>query len=124
VLAAVALSVPLSTMAWLVAWSGRYVEPFARVGVRCGALTLVLATALFGALFAMRTRRVPFVPAMHGAALGATSGAWAAVLVDLWCPLTSASHVLVGHAAPMVILALLGAVGGRYVLAVREIDRG
>jgi hypothetical protein len=45
-----------------------------------------------------------------------TAGSWAAVLVDLWCPLTNMPHVLVGHVLPLVILAAAGGVLGHRVL--------
>jgi hypothetical protein len=40
-------------------------------------------------------------------------------LVDLWCPLTSSAHVLVGHVLPVVVLAMIGASVGPTVLGLR-----
>jgi hypothetical protein len=61
----------------------------------------------------------PLHPMASGAALGAASGAASGVLVDLWCPLSDAAHVLPGHVLPVVALAMLGAVLGHHVLAMR-----
>jgi len=40
------------------------------------------------------------------------------VFVDLWCPVAYAPHLLLGHIAPMLILAGVGAVVGRRVLGI------
>ena len=61
----------------------------------------------------------PVHPTITGAALGAASGAWGAAAIALHCSYTSPIHVLVGHVVPVVVLALLGAVVGARVVAVR-----
>ena len=40
---------------------------------------------------------------------GAAAGAWAAVMVELWCLLALPEHILVGHVLPLVALAAAGA---------------
>ena len=120
-LAGLALAIPFVTLAWLVAWNGHYVEPFARVGYRCLALTVGLGAVLLGAAVMVRRDTIATTPTASGAALGAAMGAWAGVAVDLWCPLTNASHALVGHFAPLVLLVTMGAVLGHRVLRLRPI---
>jgi hypothetical protein len=113
------LLVPAITLAWLFAFHNRYVEPFARVGYRCLGLSLVAGGALLCAAVWLRRGTVVQHAPLAGAALGATAGAWSAVLVDLWCPLTNVPHSLVGHVLPIVILAGLGALLGKTTLRLR-----
>ena len=37
-------------------------------------------------------------------------------MVELWCPLSSAGHVALGHVAPLVLVVLAGAVAGGLLL--------
>ncbi|WP_242338826.1 MULTISPECIES: NrsF family protein [unclassified Anaeromyxobacter] len=111
-LLAVAIGVPLLVGAWLVLWHGTYADPFTRVGWRCFALTALTAPWPFATL-AYASRRVePRHPGTAGAALGSVAGAWAAVMVELWCPLATGSHVLLGHVLPLLVLALAGSAFG------------
>ncbi len=108
----VAIGVPLLVGAWLVLWHPTYDDPFARFGWRCFLLTALTAPWPFATL-AYASRRVePRHPGTAGAALGAVAGAWAAVMVELWCPLSVHQHVLVGHVLPLAFLALAGAAVG------------
>ncbi len=118
-LLAVAVLAPIATYVWLVSWHGRYDDPASRIGYRCLAMTLASSTPLLGAAVYVRRRTVAVNPVLSGAALGAAAGAFGSITVDLWCPLTSSPHVLIGHALPIVILAILGAALGRIALAVR-----
>lgn len=115
----VALLAPIATYVWLVSFHGRYDEPSARVGYRCLALTLATGAPLLGAALYVRKHTVAVHPIASGAALGAAAGAAGSITADLWCPLTSSAHVLLGHAFPILVLALLGATLGRGVLALR-----
>jgi hypothetical protein len=113
-LVAVVAGVPVIVAAWLIAWHGAYPDPFVRFGMRCFAMTAAAAPWPFAALLAFAPRFVPERPRLAGAALGAAAGTWAALLVELWCPLADPAHVLIGHALPLVFLAGAGAVlGGR-----------
>jgi hypothetical protein len=118
-LAGVIALVPLATLGWLLAWHGRYVEPFQRLGFRCLGLTLASATALIVVAFAVRARSVARGAAIQGAALAAAGGAWGGVVVDLWCPLTEPKHVAIGHVLPLIVVIGAGAVIGRLTLGVR-----
>jgi hypothetical protein len=112
--------VPLITLLWLGAWHGYYVEPFHRVGYRCVALGSATGAILLGVTLYLQRNTMPRSPWVMGAALGAASAAWAAIFVVLWCPLTNAPHVCVGHVFPIFLITLLGALVGSKVLAIRS----
>ena len=92
-----------------------------RVGLRC--LVLSVATGgimLFAALMSWR-RSDAVTPRATGAAFGAGAGLGSALLVDLWCPVGYAPHLLLGHVLPIAILSLAGAlIGGRVLGIVRR----
>lgn len=120
VLASVVLAVPVVTFVWMVSWRGVYVEPFERFGWRCMGITLSSGILVLAAGVWARWKSVPVHAAWHGAAIAVGAGALASVVVNAWCPLTNAPHVLVGHVAPMVILGLIGALIGSITLAIRR----
>jgi hypothetical protein len=108
--------IPILVGLWIAFGHPAYLEPFERTGYRCFALTVLTAPAPFLALVLLRPRPDPVQPALSGGALGAAAGAWSAAMVELWCPLANAGHVVLGHVAPLVLLALAGAALGRIVL--------
>jgi hypothetical protein len=118
-LAAVSFLAPVVTYVWLVSWHTRYVEPFSRLGLRCLTLTLVSGAPLLLAAVYVRKRTMTVHPIAAGAALGAAAGAFGGISTELWCPLTNSPHVLLGHAFPIVLLAIVGAMAGRFVLPLR-----
>ncbi|HEY1958533.1 MAG TPA: NrsF family protein [Polyangiaceae bacterium] len=118
-LLSVAVVAPIATYAWLVSWHARYVDPFARVGYRCLTMTLVAGAALLGAALFLRKRTIAVHASAAGAALGAAAGTFGGVTVDVWCPISASSHVLVGHVLPLVILSATGAIVGRMILPIR-----
>jgi hypothetical protein len=118
----VAIGVPLLVGAWLVLWHTTYDDPFTRIGWRCFALTAMTAPWPF-AVLAYASRRVePRHPGTAGAALGAVAGAWAAVMVALWCPLSVQQHVLIGHVLPVVVLSLAGSAVGVRMFRLRRVS--
>jgi hypothetical protein len=116
----VAIGVPLLVGAWLMLWHTTYQDPFTRSGWRCFVLTLLTAPWPFVALAYASRRFEPRHPGTVGAALGTVAGAWAAVMVELWCPLAELEHVLVGHVLPLLVLALVGSAMGRRLLRLRR----
>jgi hypothetical protein len=118
-LAGMTVAVPIASFVWLVSWHGSYADPEPRFGWRCLALTLAMGGALLAAITFVRRGTTPVLPALHGAAAGAAAGACAGVLVDAWCPLSDASHVLVGHVGPMIALSLVGALAGKAIFDLR-----
>jgi hypothetical protein len=124
-LLAIVVGVPLVVAAWLLAWHAAYDDPFTRTGLRCFALTVAAAPWPFAALLLAGPRFTPNRPWLVGGALGAVAGAWAAVVVELWCPLADPGHVAIGHALPLVALAAAGAfVGGRLLRSPRVTSVG
>ena len=101
---------------------GTYAEPYERVGYRCLGLTLVMAATPLAAFLRFRRGVEPRRPSILGAAAGAACGAWAGVVVDLWCPLTAPAHALVGHALPLALLVGVGALLGRRMLGVLPLE--
>jgi hypothetical protein len=109
----------------MIGWRLLLGVPFAPIpwhtpGLRCFGLMLLFAGGPLSALFFLRRGVDPVHPRLLGAALGAASGAYAGVLVDLWCPSTELSHLLLGHVGPFAVLVLAGAwLGGRLLALVR-----
>ena len=87
-----------------------------RTGYRCFALSVATGGTLLSALLLAWRRLDPMSPAATGAAFGAGAGLGAALLIDLWCPVSYLPHLLVGHALPVAVLAAAGAAIGRRVL--------
>lgn len=114
------VAVPLLVGVWLVLWHATYLDPFTRAGWRCFTLTTLTAPWPFAVLAHASRFIEPRHPAVAGAALGSVAGAWAAVMVELWCPLTVHPHVLVGHVAPIVALSLAGAAFGVRMFRLRR----
>jgi hypothetical protein len=119
-LVALALAVVPSLVAWALMtqaiWSDLQgpTEHFAD-HCACFAVTLAFAVAGFAGLALVRRGTDPVHPRALGAALGACSGAWASVLIDVHCPLTSTVHILGGHVLPIVALTAIGALVGRRI---------
>jgi hypothetical protein len=118
-LAIATLLTPVAAFLWLRTFHGTYAEPYERVGHRCLGYTLAIAATPLAAFLRFRRGIEPRRPSALGAAAGAVSGAWAGLVVDLWCPLTAPAHAIVGHALPLVLLIGVGAVLGGRTLGVR-----
>jgi len=122
-LLAVSLTAPLMLLAWRSGVSSLF-EGMTRgwpmrLGFRCLGLTLAVSLVpLLVALFARR-RSNPLHPASEGATVGVAVGLVAALAVDLWCPVAHPQHVLLGHVAPLALLALTGAALGAHWLSIR-----
>ena len=120
-LVGIAVGVPLLVGAWLVLWHPTYADPFVRTGWRCFTLTLLTAPWPFVALVHASRRLEPRHPGSAGAALGSVAGAWAAVMVELWCPLSAHQHVLIGHVLPLAALSLAGSAVGIRMFRLRRV---
>jgi hypothetical protein len=76
----------------------------------CFSMSLAMAAiALAGLTFALR-RSVPVASTARGALLGACAGAWAGLAIHLHCPCGDRMHILIGHAVPIAIFAVVGAI--------------
>ena len=120
-LLAVAVGVPVLMGAWLLLWHTTYADPFVRLGLRCIFLSLATAPWPFVALAYASRRLEPRHPALAGAALGATAGAWAGVMVELWCPLAAPDHVVIGHVFPLVLASIAGSIYGALRFGLRRV---
>ena len=118
--------IPIGLFAWKVICSLAFAYPMMawpeRPGLKCLALSLLIAIGPLSAFLAVR-RRAPVRPALNGASMGIAAGACAWVAVDLWCPVASVPHLLLGHVLPLCILAAVGAVLGDAFLSVRSHHR-
>lgn len=124
VLVPVVVGAPIAIFAWKLFWSSRFpggvdIWP-ARPGFRC--LGLGLAMGLFPLLAFVISRRGsdPSRPALTGCAAGIAIGCVAALLTDLWCPVSYLPHLLLGHVLPIAILGGLGASLGRRFVALPD----
>ena len=121
-----AVLIPISLFAWKVLCSnmasGDALIPWpTRPGLRCLSLSLLVAVGPLVAFLAIRRAApVPVHPALNGAVLGFAAGACAWVAVDLWCPVASVSHLLLGHVLPLFVLAGVGALLGQALLSLRR----
>jgi hypothetical protein len=85
----------------------------------CGAISVLQGALPLFALLIPRRGTDPVHPAVTGAALGMTAGAWTVVMAFLRCPHAAAMHCIVAHVAPTLILTALGAGLGWLLLRVR-----
>jgi len=126
VILAMAVATPLLLEAWYVAALVRsdvtVVASPVLASLFCAAATLAMALAPFALLLRGRKGADPIHPRVTGAAMGAVSGAWAAVLIDLHCERVDVGHVTLGHVLPVVVLALVGAALGGVWLRVRGVE--
>jgi hypothetical protein len=118
---AAALATPVLLFAWMHLFYGTYAEPYQAIGYRCLRYTLFMSALPLGSFLVLRRAVEPRYPSVLGAGAGAACAAWAGGLVDLWCPLTNAPHVLLGHVAPLVGAIVVGATLGHFTLGVRPV---
>jgi hypothetical protein len=90
--------------------------------VVCIGLGLVMGAAPLSVLLTHFRGQDPVTPRVRGASFGVVAGAWAGAGMMLVCPNNTATHVLVGHALPVLLFAFIGALVGQSVLALRRRD--
>jgi hypothetical protein len=113
---------PLLAITWfLLPWSAvtAFVPHSLTADVSCFVMTGILATAPLFVFLRVRREGDPLHPALTGAAAGAAAGAWGATLIDLHCEHVDPQHILLGHVAPTLVLAAIGAGLGLRMLRVR-----
>ncbi len=85
----------------------------------CNVMTLIFAVGPLVVFGVLRRRSDPVNPRLTGAAIGAASAAWAALVLHVLCGFTSAEHILLGHIAPVVLITLIGALWTARTVAIR-----
>jgi hypothetical protein len=124
-LTALAVLTPVALFLWKLIWSAQDAGMMdawpERPGFRC--LYLSLATGFWPllAMLALRQGTDPNHPSVTGASMGVAAAACAWVFIDLWCPVAYVPHLMLGHVLPVAILAVAGALLGRFLLRVRPI---
>jgi hypothetical protein len=120
----IVLLTPAVLFLWMLAWDfvdTDRLEPWpGRWGKKCLNLTMLLGAWPVVALVWMRRGSEPLHPGARGAAIGAAVGCSSGVLVDLWCPITDPSHMLLGHILPLMILSAAGMLLGRWLLGLHR----
>ena len=102
-------------------WPKEAAEPVSALStLSCGILTVVQGALPLVALLVPRRGTDPVHPAITGAALGMTAGAWTVMMSYLRCPHTAATHTIVAHVVPTLVLAGLGAGLGWLMLRLRS----
>lgn len=112
-LTAVVVTAPLLALvafAAMLAWPELALEEVSgRVHLACGILSVAQGALPLLALLLLRRGSDPVHPAVTGAALGMTAGAWTVVMAYLRCPHTAPMHCILAHVAPTLVLTALGA---------------
>lgn len=91
-----------------------------RAHVGCAVATIIQGALPLIALVVPRRGTDPVHPAITGAALGMTAGAWTAMMAYLRCPHAQAFHCVAAHVIPTIVLTMLGALLGRALLKIRS----
>lgn len=112
--------VPAALFVWKVAWSARYpgmmVDWPERPGLRCFLLSLAMGLGPLVSLIRLCRNSEPVRPGLVGGSMGVAVGAVAWVFLELWCPVAFPRHLVIGHVAPMLLLAILGSILGRVTM--------
>ena len=120
-LAVIAIATPAVLFAMMLVYDVAFPEASVwwpgRAGFKCFGLTLAIAAWPLVGMALVRRSSDPVHPGATGAALGAASGAWAGVMVHLWCPVSHPAHLAIGHILPIVVLSLFGLFLGKRVIA-------
>ncbi len=104
---------------WPDTWSGAL---GVHAHLTCLMIGLAMGLAPLAALLWLHRGSDPVRPAALGAGLGGTAGTWGGAGSMLLCPHHSPLHVLIGHAVPVVLFALMGALVGAHVVALRRAE--
>jgi len=123
-LIAIAIGAPVLILAAMAALgrlmlgdSAQLVASLLRPSSHCFAMTLAAALPPLLAVLYVRRNSDPVHARAHGAALAVAFGVYVGLMVCAWCPDVSIRHIALGHVAPLLLLAVVGAVLGRKLLA-------
>lgn len=122
-LTAVVVTAPLLALAALGAtmtWPEQAAEEIpGRLHLACGLMSVAQGVLPLLALLLPRRGTDPVHPAVTGAALGMTAGAWTVFMAYLRCPHATAMHCLLAHVLPTLVLTAVGAALGWVMLRVK-----
>jgi hypothetical protein len=122
-LSAVIVTAPLLAIAALcatMAWPAQAAEHVgSTANIVCGLMSVAQGALPLIALLLPRRGSDPVHPALTGAALGMTAGAWTVVMAYLRCPHAAAMHCILAHVVPTLVLTVLGAGLGWLLLRVK-----
>jgi hypothetical protein len=105
---ALALVAVVASAVWPLDGFSSEPELSAKTHLACGLLTLVQGAVPLAALLFARSGTDPVHPAVTGAALGTTAGAWTAMMAYLRCPHAGPLHALLAHVAPTLLFTIGG----------------
>jgi hypothetical protein len=120
--------VALTPVALLAGWAGSAMgwpstlhdASGAREHLVCDVVTLAFSIGPLLAFGTLRRGTDPVTPRLTGAAIGTAAAAWGAIAMHLVCGFTRPVHILLGHVAPVVFVALIGAVLTSRRVAIRD----
>jgi hypothetical protein len=121
-LQAVALASPLALWMWACFFHAQVVEPPEPCLWRCVVQMVLTSGVPLAAFLLVRSGREPDHGGVVGAAMATACASWAGVATFLRCPSTEPLHVLVGHALPIVAMAVCGYAIGTRKLVVRRLS--
>jgi hypothetical protein len=118
-LASLTLGLPVGALLTVTALS--YVFPNEAIGAprhdgACAVLSIALGIAPLAGYVLARRNTVLVRRRLTAASVGAASGTLGCMLMVLKCPCSELAHLLLGHVAPIVALAVLGALLGEKLL--------
>lgn len=121
---ACAVTAPVLALVALAAatfWPGEAAQEVpTEIHLLCGGITILQGALPLAALLLPRRGTDPVHPAVTGAALGMTAGAWTATMAYLRCPHAGAGHCIFAHVLPTLVLTAAGALLGHVVLRIRS----
>jgi hypothetical protein len=94
---------------------------FLRYTLVCDAGAMIIAIPVLVLLVYGQRGRILAAPGLVGAAAGVAAATWGHVILHRGCPWTDLGHLLLGHVAPAIPLAIVGAVFARWLNRARSL---
>lgn len=112
---------PIALCAWARFFHGEYADPALPEDWPCFVATVLGAAAPLASFLYVRRGTEPEHPGTLGGAAAAACGAWAGLFDFLRCPSTDGAHIALGHAGPIVLVAIVGFWLGTRVLGIKRV---
>jgi len=96
---------------------------FLRYTLACDAGAVSIAIPVLVALVYGQRGRILASPGLTGAVAGVAAATWGQAILQRECPWTDVGHVLLGHVAPSIPLAIGGALFARWLSRARSLRR-